>query len=308
VKGVSKGAAEQLPMHHVPRTTALVKNYLYTSMLPTPLSDTSRLCLHTITTQPWPIEEAIERYRQAGVAGITVWRQALAGRDLARVGEQIRAVGLTIVSLCRGGFFPGLDRAARQAAIADNQRAIDEAAALGAPLIVLVCGAGPGQPLAESRRQIREGISAILPDAERYGIRLAVEPLHPMYADSRSAINTLAQANDLCAELDSPLVGVAVDVYHLWWDAHLEAEIRRCGQSGRIFAFHVCDWKTPTEDLLNDRGLMGEGCIPIRQIRGWIEQAGFNGFNEVEIFSNKYWAMDQQEFLQAIKVAYLRYV
>jgi sugar phosphate isomerase/epimerase len=293
---------------HATRSTALVKNYLNISMSPTPLSDTSRLCLHSITTQPWPIEEAIERYRQAGVAGITVWRQALTGRDPARVGEQIREAGLTVVSLCRGGFFPGLDEAARQAAIADNRRAINEAAALGAPLIVLVCGAVSGQPLAESRRQIKEGIRAILPEAERYGIKLAIEPLHPMYADSRSAINTLAQANDLCAELDSPLVGVAVDVYHLWWDPHLEAEIWRCGQAGRIFAFHVCDWKTPTEDLLNDRGLMGEGCIPIRQIRGWVDQAGFNGFNEVEIFSNKYWAMDQQEFLQAIKTAYLRHV
>jgi sugar phosphate isomerase/epimerase len=277
-------------------------------MLPTPLSDTSRLCVHTITTQPWPIEEAIDQYGQAGVAGITVWRQALAGRDPVNVGQQIRAAGLTVVSLCRGGFFPGLDRAARQAAIADNLQAIEEAAALGAPLIVLVCGAVPGQPLAESRRQIRDGIAAILPEAERLGIKLAVEPLHPMYADSRSAINTLAQANDLCAELNSPFVGVALDVYHLWWDAHLEAEIRRCGQAGRIFAFHVCDWKTPTEDLLNDRGLMGQGCIPIRQIRGWVEAAGFHGFNEVEIFSNKYWAMHQQTFLQAIKTAYLDYV
>jgi sugar phosphate isomerase/epimerase len=264
--------------------------------------------VHTITTQPWPIEQAIERYCEAGVAGITVWRQALAGRDPVKVGEQIRAAALTVVSFCRGGFFPGLDQAARQAAIADNQRALDEAAALGAPLIVLVCGAVPGQPLAESRRQIREGIAAILPAAERYGLKLAVEPLHPMYADSRSAINTLAQANDLCDELDSPLVGVAVDVYHLWWDPHLKTEIRRCGGAGRLFAFHVCDWKTPTEDLLNDRGLMGEGCIPIRQIRGWVEEAGFTGFNEVEIFSNKYWASDQQAFLQAIKNAYLRHV
>jgi sugar phosphate isomerase/epimerase len=277
-------------------------------MLPVPLSDTSRLCLHTITTQPWPIEEAIEQYSQVGVAGMTVWRQALAGRDPAKIGEQIRAAGLEVVSLCRGGFFPGLDRAARQAVIAENQRAIEEAAALGAPLIVLVCGAVSGQALEESRRQIRAGIAALLPDAERYGIKLAVEPLHPMYADTRSAINTLAQANDLCADLDSPLVGVVVDVYHLWWDPHLEAEIRRCGQVGRIFAFHVSDWKTPTEDLLNDRGLMGQGCIPIRQIRGWVEAAGFDGFNEVEIFSSKYWAMDQQEFLQAIKTAYLRYV
>ena len=272
-----------------------------------PLPDTSKLCVHTITTKPLPLETAIEVYPQIGVNGITVWRQALEGRDLAQTGRRIRDAGLEIVSLCRGGFFPGPDAATRQTAIEDNLRAIDEAAELGAPLIVLVCGAEPGQPLAESRRQIRDGIAAILPHAESRGVKLGIEPLHPMYADSRSAVNTMKQANDMCDELNSPLVGVVIDVYHLWWDPALEAEIRRCGQAGRIFAFHVCDWKTPTEDMLNDRGLMGEGCIPIAQIRSWVEEAGFNGFNEVEIFSNTYWAGDQQLFLQKIKDAYLKY-
>ena len=271
------------------------------------LPESARLCLHTITTKPWAIETAIEQYREAGVKGITVWRQALEGRNPTRTGQRIREAGLAVVSLCRGGFFPGLDKATRQAAIDDNLRAIDEAAALGAPLVVLVCGAVPGQPLAESRRQIREGIAAVLPHAESCGVKLGIEPLHPMYADTRSAINTLKQANDMCAELASPFVGVVVDVYHLWWDPALETEIQRCGQANHIFAFHVCDWKTPTEDLLNDRGLMGEGCIPIRQIRGWVEEAGFSGFNEVEIFSNSYWAGDQQLFLQKIKDAYLKY-
>ncbi|MCB9076853.1 MAG: sugar phosphate isomerase/epimerase [Anaerolineaceae bacterium] len=272
------------------------------------LPDTSKLCIHTITTQPWAIEEAIDQYRRAEVAGITVWRQALEGRDVAATGRRIREAGLAIVSLCRGGFFPALDAAGRQAAIDENRRAIEEAAALGAPLVVLVCGAVPGQPLEVSRHQIRDGIAAVLPHAAACGVKLGIEPLHPMYADSRSAINTLKQANDMCAALDSPFVGVAVDVYHLWWDPALEAEIRRCGQGGWLFAFHVCDWKTPTEDMLNDRGLMGEGCIPIPTIRGWVEQAGFDGFNEVEIFSNQYWAEDQSIFLQKIKAAYLEYV
>jgi len=271
------------------------------------LTDTSKLCVHTITTKPLPLETALEAYRRMGVNGITVWRQALDGRDPTQTGQRIREAGLTVVSLCRGGFFPGLDKATRQAAIDDHLRAIDEAAELGAPLIVLVCGATPGQPLAESRRQIQDGIAAVLPHAESCGVKLGIEPLHPMYADSRSAINTLKQANDMCAALDSSLVGVVIDVYHLWWDPALETEIQRCGQVNRIFAFHVCDWKTPTEDLLNDRGLMGEGCIPIRQIRGWVEEAGFSGFNEVEIFSNTYWAGDQQLFLQKIKDAYLKY-
>jgi sugar phosphate isomerase/epimerase len=276
--------------------------------MPKPLSDTTKLCVHTITTKPWPIEKAIEQYRAMGVKGMTVWRQALEGRDPARIGERIREAGLSIVSLCRGGFFPGFDQAARQAAIDDNLKAIDEAAELGAPLIVLVCGAVPGQPLAESRQQIRDGIAAILPHAEACQVKLAIEPLHPMYADSRSAVNTLKQANDMAETFDSPYVGVAVDVYHLWWDPDLKAEIQRCGQADNLLAFHVCDWKTPTEDLLNDRGLMGEGCIPIPTIRGWVESAGFAGFNEVEIFSHRHWAKDQAVFLQEIKAAYLKYV
>jgi sugar phosphate isomerase/epimerase len=270
-----------------------------------PLRDTSRLCIHTITTRPWPLEDAVRHYAAAGVAGITVWREALEGRDPAGAGRMIRDAGLDVVSLCRGGFFPGRDEGSRREAVDENRRIIDEAAKLGAALIVLVCGAVPGLPLGEARQQIREGIEAILPHARDNGVRLAVEPLHPMYADTRSAINTLRQANDLAAAIASPVVGVAVDVYHLWWDPELEAEIRRCADMERLFAFHICDWKSPTEDLLYDRGLMGEGCIPVRKIRGWMEAGGFAGFNEVEIFSTRRWSQDQGKFLGEIIHAYL---
>jgi len=273
-----------------------------------PLTDFSRLCIHTITTRPWSIEEMTDRFAAAGVKGITVWRQALEGRNVAQAGDALRAAGLTVVSLCRGGFFPATDAAGRRAAIDDNLRAIDEAAALGAPLIVLVCGADPGQPLAESRRQIADGITAVLDRADQAGVRLAIEPLHPMYADTRSAVNTLRQANDLCEAIGSPSVGVVVDVYHLWWDPELKEQIDRCGRLGRLWAFHVCDWRVPTEDMLNDRGLMGEGCIDVPQIRTWVEEAEFrDGFIEVEIFSNRYWAMEQGEFLELIKEAYLKH-
>ena len=272
-----------------------------------PLTDFTRLCVHTITTKPWSIEEATDRYAAAGVKGVTVWRQWLEGRDPARVGENLRAAGLEVVSLCRGGFFPAPDAAGRQRAIDDNLKAIDEAEALGAPLEVLVCGAEPSQPLSESRRQIAEGIAAVLERAEQAGVKLGIEPLHPMYADTRSAVNTLRQANDTCDRLDSPRVGVVVDVYHLWWDPELCEQIERAGRAGRILAFHVCDWRSPTEDLLNDRGLMGEGCINVPEIRGWVEENGFRGFIEVEIFSNRYWAMDQGEFLEKIKRAYLEH-
>jgi sugar phosphate isomerase/epimerase len=276
-------------------------------MVARPLNDFSRLCVHTITTKPWSIEEATDRYAASDVRGITVWRQWLEGRNVAKVGQTLRAAGIEVVSLCRGGFFPSPDAAGRRWAIDESLKAIDEAEALGAPLIVLVCGAVPGQPLEESRAQIADGIAAVLPRAQQANVKLAVEPLHPMYADSRSAINTLRQANDLCDQIDSPLLGTVVDVYHLWWDPDLRSQIERCGRAGRIFAFHVSDWRTPTEDLLNDRGLMGEGCIDVGRIRGWVEDSGFDGFIEVEIFSNRYWATDQGEFLAKIKDAYLKH-
>lgn len=271
----------------------------------TPLKDFSRLCLHTITTKPWDIETAINKYAAAGVKGVTVWRQWLEDRDHNQVGRAIKEAGLQTVSLCRGGFFPAKDRKGRQDAIDDNKKALDEAAAINAPLVVLVCGAVPGQPLEESRKQIQDGIAACLDHARAANVKLAIEPLHPMYAADRSAVNTLQQANDMCDLLNDPYVGVAVDVYHLWWDPELEKEIIRCGKAGNLLAFHICDWRTPTIDMLNDRGLMGEGCINIRQIRGWVENAGFKGFNEVEIFSNRLWAQDQDQFLAEIKRAYL---
>lgn len=268
----------------------------------------SRLCIHTVTTKPWTLEQSAPAFAEAGVKGITVWRDALEGRDMAANRRLLEENELAVVSLCRGGFFPSSSAERREAALDDNRRAIEEAHAIGAPLIVLVCGAEPDLPLTDARDQIRAGIEAVLPEAETAGVKLAIEPLHPMYADSRSAVNTLGQANDMVERIGSPMVGVAVDVYHLWWDPALEAEIARCGRLNALFAYHVCDWKTPTEDLLLDRGLMGEGCIPLKQIRAWVEAAGFNGFNEVEIFSKRYWGQDQSTFLNQIVEAYQLHV
>jgi sugar phosphate isomerase/epimerase len=271
------------------------------------ITDLSRLCIHTITTKPWPIETAARAFAAAGVGGITVWRDALAGRNIQSTATLLRELNLQVVSLCRGGFFPAVDKAKRQSAIDDNLKAIDEAYELGAPLLVLVCGADPGQSLQESRKQIQEGIANCIEHAKQAQVKLAIEPLHPMYAGDRSAINTLAQANDMAEALQSPWVGIAVDVYHLWWDNDLENQVKRCGRNGNLSAFHICDWKIPTLDMLNDRGLMGEGCIDIKKIRGWVEDTGFDGFNEVEIFSTIYWQQDQQQFLQKITDAYLKH-
>lgn len=273
-----------------------------------PITDLSKLCLHTITTKPWSIEEAAKNYAAKGIKGITVWRDALNGRNIKQTGQMLRDHDLTIVSLCRGGFFASINSTKRKLAMDDNLRAIEEAFDLGTKQIVLVCGADQAQSLEDSRKQIQDGIAAILPEASAAGIKLAIEPLHPMYADTRSAINTLAQANDMTEALSSPWVGVAVDVYHLWWDPNLEKEITRCGNNNALLAFHICDWKSPTTDFLNDRGLMGEGCIPINKIRSWVEATGFDGFNEVEIFSTEYWKRDQSQFLQDVITSYQKYV
>ena len=269
------------------------------------IKDLSKLCVHTLTTKPWGIEDCVKNYSKAGIHGITIWRNVLENKNLTTVKSLLDDHGMTVASLCRGGFFPSIDASKRKLAIDDNLLAIEQAAAVGAPLIVLVCGADGRQSLVKSREQIAEGIMKLLPAAKSAGVKLAIEPLHPMYAGDRSAINTLKQANDMAEMINSDYVGIAVDVYHLWWDDTLQNEIKRCALNDHLLAFHVCDWNIPTTDFLNDRGLMGDGCINIPEIRGWVEDAGFKGFNEVEIFSDKYWATDQKAYLEKIKQAYL---
>ncbi len=270
--------------------------------------DLSKLCIHTITNKPWTLEEALEKYAERGVGGISIWQEPVAAIGLEKAAELVRQYPVDVVSYVRGGFFPNRSASKRSAAIDDNRRLLEEAAALESPLLVLVCGAEPGQSLQRSRDQIREGIEALISDAERLGVKMAIEPLHPMYADTRSAINTLEQANDMAEAIGSAWAGVAVDVYHLWWDPRLEQEIRRCGEQGNLLAYHVCDWRVPTEDMLLDRGLMGEGCIDLPRIGQWVADAGFDGFREVEIFSKRYWAMEQNDFLDQIIKAYHEHV
>lgn len=268
------------------------------------MNDPGRLCLHTITTKPWSIEQAAGKYAAAGIRWISVWREALEGRDPVSVGKMLGEEGLGVVSLVRGGFFASVDKRKRREAIEENRRALEEAAALHAPLLVLVCGSDPGQSLEDSRAQIREGIEALIPLSRELEVKLGIEALHPMYADTRSAISTLKQANDMVEEIGSAQVGAVVDVYHLWWDPDLETQIKRCGELDRLFAFHICDWKVPTEDMLNDREIMGRGCIPLARIRTWVEETGYQGPMEVEIFSTHYWSVDQDRYLNQIIEAY----
>jgi sugar phosphate isomerase/epimerase len=272
------------------------------------MDDLSRFAMHTITTKPWALETAVDKYAAIGVSGVSVWKEALEGRDPVRAGALIRSRGLKIISLVRGGFFPAASAEELRAKVDATLGLIRTAAELGAPMIVLVCGAARGVPIRAAREQVEAGIAAVLPAAEREGVRLAIEPLHPMYAGDRSVINTLKEANGLCARFGSAFLGVAVDLYHVWWDPELEPQIARCGAMGKLWAFHVCDWKTPLEDVLEDRGLMGEGCIDIRGIRAMVERSGFAGPAEVEIFSRRFWAMDQDLYLDMIKKAFIERV
>jgi len=245
--------------------------------MPEIINDLSKLCVHTQTNRPWNLDQCIRNYSGSGIHAISIWRHMLDGVSPSAARSLLTEHEMEVVSLVLGGFFASTGIQAREAAIEDNLKAIDQAAAIGAPLLVLVCGSDPGQSQEISREQIRDGIVKIIPYAKNAGIKLAIEPLHPMYAADRSAITSMVQANEMVEQINDQSLGVAVDVFHLWWDPDLESEIKRCGQDGNLFAFHVCDWNVPMQDMLNDRGLMGDGCIDVKQIRGWVEEAGFDG-------------------------------
>ena len=256
------------------------------------------------TRQQWTLREAIEGYARQGVKGIAVWRDKLAECGVDEAARMLDDHGMVVTGHCRGGMFPALDAAGRQAAIDDNFRAIDEAVAIKAKCLVLVCGGLPegSKDIAGARDMVRDGIAAILPYARAANMPLAIEPLHPMTAADRACVNTMKQANDLCDELGAG-TGIAMDVYHVWWDPELETEIARAGKAGseRLQAFHVCDWLVPTKDLVLDRGMMGDGVIDIPKIRSWMEAAGFQGYQEVEIFSTRWWEIDPEEVVKACR-------
>jgi sugar phosphate isomerase/epimerase len=314
---VRAGAPGIAAKHNTPKPRAICSAGPHPRLLPlgegdaimpaTPFTDLSRLAVHTMTNKPWSLRQCIDGYTRAGVKGISVWRNVLEPMGSREAGRMLRDAGMDVVALVRGGFFPAVESSNRTSALDDNRKAIDEAADIAATMVVLVCGAVPGMSLFEARKQIQQGIAAVLPHARARNVKLAIEPLHPMFAADRSAINTMSQAREICETLKDPLLGIACDVYHVWWDPALEKEIQLAGQQKTLFAFHICDWRVNTRDLLNDRGLMGEGCINLREIRGWVESAGFNGYNEVEIFSTERWAADQPQYVEQIKQAYMEH-
>jgi sugar phosphate isomerase/epimerase len=253
--------------------------------------NTAGLSINLATVrQQWNLVEAVEACARHGIAAVDPWRDQVAAVGLDTAVRAIKDNGMRVSGYCRGGMFPAADAVGRQAAIDDNKRAIDEAAALGAECLVLVVGGLPkgSRDIGAARQMVAEGLATLLPYARASKVPLAVEPLHPMYVGDRSCVNTLAQALDLAEQLGDD-VGVAIDTYHVWWDPALEAQIARAGRAKRIFGYHICDWLIPTKDLLLDRGMMGDGVIDFPRIRGWIEQAGYKGLTEVEIFSAADW-------------------
>jgi sugar phosphate isomerase/epimerase len=259
-----------------------------------------RLAVHTITTKPWSLAVAADRFATAGVGGISIWVEAIAGMSNSEVRNTVQASGLKVPALVRGGFFCDPDAQERGRRIDNNRRLLELAGEISAEMLVLVVGATPREPLDIQRGWVRDAIESLIDDAKAANVRLAIEPLHPMYSGDKSCVNRLTQAREICEAIQDPLVGVAVDVYHVWWDEALEREIKRLGELEALFAFHLCDWRVPTRDMLNDRALMGDGCIDIRGIRKLVEENGFRGWNEVEIFSEEHWARDQQAFLDDI--------
>ena len=260
--------------------------------------------------QDLPLTDIIEACVRRDIQAISPWRDQVAAVGLDTVSKLVKTHGLKLSGYCRGGMFPAATAAGIQAADADNRQAVDEACELNAPCLVLVVGGLPGalsgqathKNIHQSRDQVFEGIEKLLAYAKSCNMPLAIEPLHPMYAADRACINTLEQALDVCDKLDpahTGALGVAVDVYHVWWDPKLQQQIERAGRE-RLLAFHVCDWMTPTTHLLEDRGMMGDGVIDIPRIRGWVEAQGFAGYSEVEIFSSgNWWRRETADVLDA---------
>jgi sugar phosphate isomerase/epimerase len=260
--------------------------------------DLAALAINTATVKTWSFEQVVEGCARVGITAIAPWRDIVQACGVAKAAQLMRNHGMTATGLCRAGLFPAPDAAERRTKFDDNRRAVDETAAIGARCLVLIAGGLPkgSKDVDSARAQVRDGMAELLPYARQAGVTLAIEPMHPMYAADRGCLNTMREANDLCDALGDG-VGIAVDVYHVWWDPDLKREIARAGQ--RIVSYHVCDWLVPTTDLLLDRGMMGDGVIDLKGIRALVEATGYRGPCDVEIFSaNNWWKRDPNEVLR----------
>ncbi|WP_017348929.1 sugar phosphate isomerase/epimerase family protein [Pantoea sp. A4] len=257
--------------------------------------DLSRFAINQITTPKWTLAEAIEGYASQGVHGIAVWRQYLDDYGVKAAVKHLHAADMWVASLCTSAWVNQTDAAGYRQALDENRRIIDQAAAIGAPCVVMVMGGvGDDKDLYAQHRRIHDALEELAPYATAAGVKLGLEPLHPMYCGDRSALNLITHANDLIDELGDKASGLVADVYHCWWDPNFEQQLKRAGKD-RIVTFHYCDWLVPTRNL-RDRGMVGDGVVNFTQIRGWLDEMGYDGPFELEIFSElDWWERDHHE-------------
>ncbi|MFG2616646.1 sugar phosphate isomerase/epimerase family protein [Streptomyces sp. NPDC048507] len=271
----------------------------------------ARLSLNQETVRQWSVPELVAGCADAGVGTVGLWRDPVRRFGVRETAKLVADAGLRVSSLCRGGFFTAADPAGRAAAVEDNRRAVEEAAALGSDTLVLVSGGlAPGErDLFEARRRIVGVLGELVPWAAEHGVRLGIEPLHPMFAADRCVVSTLGQALEIAEQFPAHQVGVVADSYHLWWDERLAAELRRAGEAGRIVSVQVADWVTPLpEGVLLGRGQLGDGCVDLRAFREMADAAGYRGPVEVEIFAPALWARDGREVLREVIDRYREHV
>ena len=262
--------------------------------------DLARFSLNQMTVRQLPLPDLVAACADLGVPAVGLWREPVQAYGVEAAAKLVRDPGLAVTTLCRGGFLTATDPAERARALDDNRRAVDEAATLGTDVLVLVSGGLPAgsRDLRGARERIADALAELGPYAEAHGVRLAVEPLHPMFAADRCVVSTLGQALDLAERFPARQVGVAVDTYHVWWDDDAPAQIARAGAGGRIHTFQLADWVTPLPaGVLNGRGQLGDGAIDLREWRAHVEAAGYTGPIEVELFNDALWARDGREVL-----------
>ncbi|MCX4424040.1 sugar phosphate isomerase/epimerase family protein [Streptomyces mirabilis] len=264
------------------------------------MSSLARFSINQMTVKQLSMPELVESCLELGIQGVGLWREPVQSYGLDATAKLVRDAGLAVTTLCRGGFFTAIDPQERARALDDNRAAVDEAATLGTDTLVLVSGGLPAgsKDLHGARERIADALGELGPYAAERGVRLAIEPLHPMYAADRCVVSTLAQALDLAERFPADQVGVTVDTYHIWWDDTAPAQIARAGAGGRLHTFQLADWTTPLpEGVLNGRGQIGDGSIDMREWRGYVEAAGYSGPIEVELFNDGLWARDGREVL-----------
>lgn len=275
------------------------------------MSAVERLSLNTATTKRWTLREAVEGCVQAGIGAIGPWRDRVHEAGVEEAAAMVRGAGLEVSSLCRGGFLTAADAEGQAAALADNRAAVLEAEILGTRDLYLVVGGLPDgdRDVVAARARIADRLAELVPFARDHGVRLVLEPLHPMYAADRALISTLGQALDLAAPFPAGDVGVAVDTFHVWWDPQLREQIARAGREGRLASYQVCDFNLPiAADALLSRGMMGDGVIDFPTITSWVKEAGYAGPIEVEIFNQEIWDGDNAATLETMKERYAKLV